>query len=665
MKTTKQKNNKVLIPIIFVLGFVPLIVHQYEYHTHLSVFEWFPDASEIVTDFFLAYKSFAILILGAVMLGILIYDYIHKKRLSFEPMCYPLVAYAALVLLSGLLSKYRTYAFRGGYEMFESVLVVLSYVMFCYYTYHYVQCEGQVRKVLHWSGIGIMAVTTIGVFQFYGKDLFLTTFGRKLITNPSWWNNLDELKFTFPVRTVYTTLYNVDFLPFYFGVLIPVLIGMFLAARRWWLRILYLIPAAAFAICLKGSGTDSWYLALPLALAVGVFILMSRKIWSMIAAIVVYALVLMVGVNAFMGTPAWERLRATVVGTVHWADSIFIKDIDTNADSVVFSLQDKKLQIAYAFDPEEGTYLLETKDGDENILSYTILEDESYKCVLDDEAYAGCSIQLVNLGDYYGIGVTIDGITWYFTNQTDGTYYYLNPLGKLAKMHDVPSVEWFCDDAFSGRGFIWNRTIPILKKYLFLGIGANNYVLAFPQNDYVIRVYRWGVATYDVKAHCWPMQQWVENGLIAMLCILGFYAWYFIRSVRIYRRAKLRRGAAWIGFGILIGTLNYMIASLANDSNVNTAPVFWIMMGLGMAVNRMVVQEQGLFQRISKPAAITAESKEEQSSARAAETSANAKGVSAAGTTQEEKASAAYKEDGRPQVSTQRKKNRKKNRGGR
>lgn len=664
MKTTKQKNNKVLIPIIFVLGFVPLIVHQYEYHTHLSVFEWFPDASEIVTDFFLAYKSFAILILGAVMLGILIYDYIHKKRLSFEPMCDLLVAYAVLVLLSGLLSKYRAYAFRGSYEEFEPVWVVLSYVMFCYYTYHYVQNGGQVRRVLHWSGIGIMAVTMIGVFQFYGKDLFLTTFGRKLITNPSWWNHLDELVFTFPPRVVYATLYNVDFLPFYFGLLIPVAIGMFLAAKRLWLGILYLVPAAAFVLCLKGSGTDSWYLALPIALAVGLFILMSRKLWSLIAAIVVYALVLTVGANAFMETPAWERLRTNIVGTVHWMDSIFVKDIDTNADSVVFSLEDKQLKIAYAFDPDGGTYWLETTDGDENALSYTILEDESYKCVLDDEAYRGCSIQLVNLGDYYGIGVTIDGRTWYFTNQTDGTYYYLNPLGNLVKMDDVPSAEWFNDDAFSGRGFIWNRTIPILKKYIFLGIGANNYILAFPQNDYVIRVYRWGVGTYDVKAHCWLMQQWVENGLIAVLCLLGFYVWYFIRSVRIYRRAKLRQGVAWIGFGILIGTLNYMIASLANDSNVNTAPVFWIMMGLGMAVNRMVVQEQGLFQRISKPAAITAEPGEEQSSARAAEGSA--KEMSGVKTAQEEKASSVHKkEDGGAQAPAPKKKNRKKNRGGR
>lgn len=652
MKTSVQKRNRVLIPIILALGLVPLIVHQYEYRTHLSVFDWFPDASETATDFFMAYKSFAILILGAVMLAVLVYEYIHKKRLSFEPLCCPLLAYAVFVLLSGLLSEYRAYAFRGNYELFESVPVVLCYVMFCYYTYHCVQSEGQVRRLLYWSGIGIMAVTAIGVFQVLGKDLFLSTFGQKLITNPSWWNHLDELVFSFAPGTAYTTLYNVDFNPFYFGLLLPVSLAMCLAARRWWQVPLFLIPAAAFAVCLKGSGTESWYLALPIAFAVAILILASRKIWSFLAVLAVYALLLVVGGNALMGTPTWERLRFNIVGTAHWADSIFIKDIDTNEDSVVISVPDRELKIAYAFNPDEGSYLLETKDGDDNTLSYTVLEDESYKCALDDVSYGGCTIQLVNLGDYYGIGVTIGGSTWYFTNQTDGTYYYQNPLGKLVKMRDVPSLDLFNDDAFSGRGFIWNRTLPLLKKYLFFGIGANNYVLAFPQDDYIMRVYRWGVSTYDVKAHCWLMQQWVENGLLAMLCILVFYIWYFVQSVRIYRRARLRQGVTWIGFGILTGTLNYMVISLANDSNVNTAPVFWVMMGLGMAVNRVVVREQGLFQKAAQPVEkeTAAESK---------------KPVSAAAEKADVREAAKTKSAAGSQAPVQKKKNRKKNRGGR
>ena len=44
-----------------------------------------------------------------------------------------------------------------------------------------------------------------------------TGFGKHLITNPSWWDNLDSLSFNMLEGTSYTTLYNPNFLSFYFG----------------------------------------------------------------------------------------------------------------------------------------------------------------------------------------------------------------------------------------------------------------------------------------------------------------------------------------------------------------------------------------------------------------------------------------------------------------
>ena len=41
--------------------------------------------------------------------------------------------------------------------------------------------------------------------------------------------------------------------------------------------------------------------------------------------------------------------------------------------------------------------------------------------------------------------------------------------------------------------------------------------------------------------------------------------------------------------------LVYLIAGIANDSNVCTAPVFWGMLGLGLATNRMISEKEGLF----------------------------------------------------------------------
>ena len=65
--------NKELIPIILMMGFIPLIVHMYQYNANLSQFDWFPSESDGQVDFFFGWKMIAIIIVGIVMVGILLY----------------------------------------------------------------------------------------------------------------------------------------------------------------------------------------------------------------------------------------------------------------------------------------------------------------------------------------------------------------------------------------------------------------------------------------------------------------------------------------------------------------------------------------------------------------------------------------------------------------
>ena len=87
----------------------------------------------------------------------------------------------------------------------------------------------------------------------------------------------------------------------------------------------------------------------------------------------------------------------------------------------------------------------------------------------------------------------------------------------------------------------------------------------------------------------------METGLIGRLALLAFSGWYVIRSMRIYRRADLHESISWVGFGFFAAVLVYLIAAIANDSNVCTAPMFWGMLGLGLATNRMIVEKEKLF----------------------------------------------------------------------
>lgn len=61
-----------------------------------------------------------------------------------------------------------------------------------------------------------------------------------------------------------------------------------------------------------------------------------------------------------------------------------------------------------------------------------------------------------------------------------------------------------------------------------MGSGANSYMFEVPQADYISQNYSYGANSYDVKAHCWYLQQWVETGLIGTLALLVFCSgiWY-------------------------------------------------------------------------------------------------------------------------------------------
>lgn len=578
-----------------MMGFVPLIVHMFEYDANLSQFDWFPASSGLQTDFFFAWKMIAIVILGVVMIGIMLYRYLKKKeQFQFENSFYMLFVYAMFVAMSALFSSYKYWVVRGTYELFEPVWAVFAYMILCYYVYNYVQEEKQVNKVLLWAGVGMAMVTLIGVFQYFGKDFFKTGFGKHLITNTSFWGNLDSLNFNMAEGTSYTTLYNPNFLSFYFGMLIPLLACLFIGAKKVWQRAALVVAEILCTICLKGSGSDSGWMAVAAGAAIAVLVLLSRgkKLRYVGGALAVAGII---GSIVIANTTSFgERIKNTITGTYHMEDQYSLNDIATNDEDVVLKIWDNALSVSYD-SAEDGTIQILCKDSDGNPLGQTLADEGTQTYSIDDERFANVQVQPVMFDQTAGISVYVDGISWNFVKTDDDGYEFLNPAGKLVKYEKVKPSNLFKEDAMSFRGHIWNTTIPVLGKHVFVGSGANTYLLERPQNDYFGQAYIYGFNNYDVKAHCLYLQQWVETGLFGTLALIGFLLWYIIRSVRIYRRVDLHEHLSWVGFGLFAAVLVYVIAAVANDSNVCTAPVFWGMLGLGMAVNRMLVTKENLF----------------------------------------------------------------------
>ena len=595
---TVKQSNKVLLPIIIMMGFIPLIVHMYVYNCNLSQFEWFSANADRQSDFFFAWKMIAIVAVAIVMIGILLYQALKKnKKMEFrlENSFYFLFLYAMFVGMSALFSGYKYWVVRGTFELFEPVWVVFAYILLCYYTYQFVQNERQVKFILGAAGIGMTIVTLIGVFQYFKLDFFKTDFGKHLILNPSWWSNLKALNFNMLEGTSYTTLYNPNFLSFYFGMLVPLLVCLFVASRKIWQKLLLAVAEILCLICLKGSGSDTGWMAIVIGASIIALVLASRrkKIFYTVLGIGVTGMVLIILLG--MKTDVGVRIKDSIVGTYHYNEQFALRSVETGEDNVMLDFRGNKLYLSYITDAE-GNALSTVMDENGQELELVLTDETNHYYVLSDSRFEGMGIQSVKLGENEvpAVAVWSDGLTWNVVN-LGGVYYYCNTAGKTVEFPNVKNISLLREDAMSFRGHIWNMTIPLLGKHVFMGSGANTYMFEYPQNDYLGQVSIYGGSSLQVKAHCWYLQQWVETGLIGTLALLAFLGWYVIRSMRIYRRADLHESISWVGFGLFAAVLVYLIAAIANDSNVCTAPMFWGMLGLGLATNRMIVEKEKLF----------------------------------------------------------------------
>lgn len=134
--------------------------------------------------------------------------------------------------------------------------------------------------------------------------------------------------------------------------------------------------------------------------------------------------------------------------------------------------------------------------------------------------------------------------------------------------------------AGSGRGYIWSRTMPLLKDYLFIGSGADTYFMLFPHDDYAGKYST--MTRLDIifdKPHSIYFQMIQGTGgvsLIAFLVIIGIYISQVIKSNREEKKP--------VSSAIAAGVIGFLIAGMFNDSSVCTMPIFYGMLGMGIGI---------------------------------------------------------------------------------
>lgn len=600
----KEKNRNIVgaILIVFVLGLVPLLVTAKKYNIGLNIFPWFSSA-DTSYDFFLYWKGQALILLCGVMaLYVAIKLFMGKKNTLGETdnrYLIPLAVYFVLCIFSTIFSEQRQTAIWGGYEQWEGMITLGTYVIILLLAYCLVKGKTEINIVTCGLLAGVLVLSFLSARQAAGYDYFRTASGKAAMIFM-----LDsKLRFTFnfePGR-VYSTLYNPNYVGSYVALLLPVILSLISFRKNAGAIVKSLIAgitAVFLVIMLFGSESVTGCIGVVASLLLFVVFMATniKKHPKIFAGAVLVCTGLMV-TAVMLNRPVFEYGLHKI----------------TNPTPNNFEIK--------SMVSKEG--VLEMKTVDDDLLRLTVyIKDGSYQYEAADQAGKNAGIYrdedagMMKFSDerFQGIeisetSVEAEGQTWnafevktpatgksytvvmqkknYDTGNSQTVYKMYNPFHRLDELREIKTFGFEKNQHFaSRRGYIWSRTIPLLGEHIFLGSGPNTFVYEFPNDDYV------GMKNvgYDgaivTKPHNMFMQIFVQTGLLSLIAFLVLYVFYFVECIRLYLRKTEYGKIERLGVGIVLGTFGYLVTGLANDSTVAVAPLYWCLLGVGMAVNR-------------------------------------------------------------------------------
>jgi O-antigen ligase len=525
------------------------------------------------------------------MIIILLYKILlQRDSLKSFKIFIPLAIYSVFSLLSTVISSYSSYGYSGILEQFESVFVLISYCVIAFYAYLIINTENDIKFIIKYFSIGIAIIILIGLTQAIGYDFYTTEIGKNLILSRSTRAYGDGFSFNLGKYRVYSSLFNPNYVGVYAALVVPILLTLLFFTKKIKSFIYFFSLLIGLLICLFGSESRSGFIGIIISILFLLIIIRKKlmKNWKVVISILACGLCVFFIINHLNNNTLISKFT-NLFQTSKIEKSL--TSITTYDDKVSIEYKNNTLNIELITNNGQFVDFLLTDDNNNIVVSK--IDNSNLLYTITDTRFTGVTIQPIVYDGMLSFQFKVDSFGGYFTNQTgDNTYYFINIYGKLDKIYPAKSALFKGYETFaSGRGFIWSRTLPLLKDHIFFGSGADSFVFAFPQNDY-IGLFNYGFYEQLItKPHNMYLQTGVQTGLISLMSILVFFLIYFISSFKLYFKSNFNTFTSQVGLAIFIGTISYMISGLSNDSTICVAPIFWALIGVGIAINTIVKKE--------------------------------------------------------------------------
>ena len=576
--------NLKLLPLQFVLVVLPLILDLYIGTSGHGGYAWNSE-NDTFLDVFLYGKMVVFQILAVIVLALAVIKIVQSGRNERkQALCrfIPLFLYAFFVILSTICSENISYSVSGSKDAWEPLGVLLGYVVVAFYAYLVLETIEDVRQLIGAAVIGGGCMAVLGVLQAIGKDPLATEAVQRLFVESKYIEQQGLLDLTFPVGMAYGTLFNPNYVGTYVAMYLPLaVIGLALFQKVW--------QKTASGVVVLG-------------LLITLFASQSRTGLIAVAAAGVTAVV-------FLGRAVVKRWYIAVSGLVLAVLAFWVVDMQrdyllTNRIVEMITMQPGEEPVLGVDTTGAGVRVV-TKDTEYTIMmpvagadfSYVVMEENELKEIWykEDKSYGyfklndgtTVEIQTALYENEYAFGLNINGRRMYFTDQiVAGNYKYLNEVGRLDECIIPENIFPGYEATASGRGYVWGRTIPLLSRHLVAGSGPDTFTIVFPQNDYVARYKAGFENTVFTRPHNFYLQMGIQTGVVSLLAFLTFYGMYFVGSCKRYLFRKFSSIREWIGFILFLSSVGFMVAGLANDSLIVVTPMFYVLLGAGMAVNQ-------------------------------------------------------------------------------
>ena len=591
-------NWYLLLPLMLLLAVVPLIVYLKVVPLTGASFDYWTGQKENL-DFFSYYKMVWILIssiLAVVFLALVVAFY-GDKKVKGSYYYIPMAVYAFFVILSTEFSQYTDISLKGFTDRYEGMYVLLAYMAILFVTINLVNKEQHIKVLLGALFTGAIIIGIIGVFQYLGYDFFKSSFGRYLILPAGYEQMADKLQFQFAKHMIYATLYHLDYVGSYMAMLFPLTFTLFILTQKSWLKVLFagltLLMAVNWLGCTSRAGMLGGIIALlVLMIMINKYIIRNWKYF--LGGFIILGL-LVFGLNYLSKGYLGSRISSLVSDAAKLTGTI--ENNDTKANILLQGLDIKGNQATLVTPTETLKFevngkQITFKDKDDQLISMKSTQSTG-KVDLQDDRYKDYKLSVGKINKMNALKLEKGNLKLNF-KITKNQVSLLNNKGQVVNIQPVEKWGFEGQELLgSSRGYIWSRSIPLLKHTLFMGYGPDTFAMHFPQNDVIGKFYAYHGDMWQVvdKPHDFYLQVALNTGIISLIALLSLFIAYFVRSVRIYIKSDYSDFVSRVGVAIFVAICGYLVAAFFNDSIVSVAPVFWILLGLGISINYMLEQK--------------------------------------------------------------------------